>query len=306
VTYRSETTDEAVRPALGHIIPMYVYPANIPNGSQGEDAWKACPGSRPDGVVTYVIVNVASGVADQKTRFASPLSPGPGAWSVDEASTCPVQPSNLVDPNYRRAVASCSRRGARLLGYVNIEHGTAPLGSPHSADPATVLGQVRLWFELYPGIQGVFLDQVTTAGTLADRRYHRTIARNVPGTIITNAGQLPSSDWLLDSGSEMVVYENYLADFQRMSLPSWASRCGQRRLGAILHDAISPSEVAETCAEAKAKGFGYVYVTDGRQDSGNPYDGLPSPPIWEALLTHAEGFPGRIPCQDRKAGLSAP
>ena len=48
---------------------------------------------------------------------------------------------------------------------------------------------------------------------------------------------------------------------------------------------VSPAEVADTCAEARAKGFGYVYVTDGRQDSGNPYDGLPSPPIWEALLS---------------------
>jgi Spherulation-specific family 4 len=286
VTNRSGTTDGALRPTLGHIIPMYVYPANLPDGSQGEDAWKACPDSRADDAVTYVIANVANGVAEPDTRLAPAVSPGPGAWSVDEASAGPVPSGDLVDPHYRRAIASCSGRGARLLGYVNLEHGTAPLGSPHSTDPATVLGQVRLWFELYPGIQGVFLDQVTTAGTFADRRYHREIARNVPGTIVTNAGQLPSSDWLLESGSEMVVYENYLADFQTLSLPSWASRCGGRRLGAILHDAISPSEVAETCAEARAKGFGFVYVTDGRQDSGNPYDGLPSPPIWEALLTN--------------------
>jgi hypothetical protein len=281
-------------PALGHIIPMYVYPANLPNGSQGEDLWNACPGSGPDGVVPYVIANVANGVTDPQNLLGSPVSPGPGAWSVDEASAYPPS-GELVDHHYRRAIAGCARRGARLLGYVNIEHGAAPLGSPDSIDPATVLGQIRLWFLLYPGIQGVFLDEATTADTLAGRRYHRTIVRNVPGTVVTNAGQLPSSDWLLDSGSDMVVYENYLADFQMMRMPSWALRGDRRRLGAILHDATSPAEVRQTCAEARAKGFGYVYVTDGRQDSGNPYEGLPSAAIWEALLTERPGHisPGR-------------
>ncbi len=269
---------------LGHIIPMYVYPANLPGGPRGEDVWESCPAGGGDGDVTFVIANVANGVADPGGQPTLAVSPGPGAWSVEDASAAAGQRSHLVDPNYRRAIAGCRRRGVRPLGYVNIEHGTAPLGSPQSTDPATVLGQVRLWFELYPGIQGVFLDQVATAGTLAERRYHRTIARNVPGTVVANAGQLPSSDWLLDSGSDMVVYENYVADFHRMSLPSWTSRCPARRLGAILHDARSPMEVTETCAEARARGFGFVYITDGRQESGNPYDGLPSPPIWEALL----------------------
>ena len=137
----------------------------------------------------------------------------------------------------------------------------------------------------HPGIQGVFLDQVATAGTLADRRYLQTIARHVPGTVVSNAGQLPDSDWLLDSGSDMVVYENYVADFHTLSLPPWTSRYPAYRLGAILHDVRSPVEVAVAYAEARAMGFGYVYVTDGRQDSGNPYDGLPSPAIWAAGLT---------------------
>ena len=211
-----------------------------------------------------------------------PPRPGP-AWAVQETSDRGGQAADLVDPHYQRAIAACAGRGSHSSGYMNIEHGTAPLGSSNSSDPGTVLGQIRLWFELYPDIGGIFLDQVTTAGTLADRRYHQTIARNVPGTLVTNAGQLPSSDWLLDSGSAMVVYENYVGDFQELRLPPWASRCGRGRLGAILHDVGSPAQVAETCAEARAKGFGFVYVTDGRQDSGNPYLGLPSPPIWEAL-----------------------
>jgi hypothetical protein len=263
---------------------MYVYPANLPGGPRGEDAWRACPPRRADGAVTYLIANVADGVADPTSRPADAVSPGPGAWSVDEALATTRRPADLVDRNYRRAIAGCRRRGARLLGYVNIDHGAAPLGSPHSTDPGTVLGQIRLWFELYPGIEGVFLDQVTTGGTFADRRYHQTIAHNVPGTVVANAGQLPASDWLLDSGSDMVVYENYVADFHDMSLPSWTSDCPAPRLGAILHDVGSPTEVAETCAEARARGFGYVYVTDGRQASGNPYLGLPSPPVWDALL----------------------
>ena len=264
---------------------MYVYPANLPNGSRGADAWATLPPARSAGRPTQLIANVADGVADRETRPRSARSPGPGAWSVDEASAATDRRDDLVDPHYRQAIAGARRRGARVLGYVNLDYGTIPLGSACSTDPATVLGQIRLWFELYPGIEGVFLDQVTTAGTFADRRYHQTIAENVPGTVVANAGQLPATDWLLDSGSDMVVYENYVADFQTMTLPSWTARYPRQRLGAILHDASTPAEVAATCTEANARGFGYVYVTDGRQDSGNPYDGLPSPALWEARLS---------------------
>jgi hypothetical protein len=263
---------------------MYVYPANLANGSRGADVWATCPPCRSEGAVTYLIANVANGVADPTSLLSSAVSPGPGAWAVAEESVATGRPVDLADPNYQRAIAGARRRGARPLGYVNLEHGTAPLGSPDSTDPATVLGQVRLWFELYPGMQGVFLDQVTTAGSVDDQRYHRTIAEHVPGTVVANAGQLPGSDWLLKSGADIVVYENYLADFFTMSLPSWTDRYPPHRLGAILHDARSPAEVAAASAEARAMGFGFLYVTDGRQDSGNPYDGLPSPAIWHARL----------------------
>jgi hypothetical protein len=260
---------------------MYVYPANLAGGPQGEDEWRACPGAGSG--TTYVIANVADGVAVPQPELASIGSPGPGAWSVDEASVHSGPATISPDPNYQRAIADCARRGARILGYVNTQHGTAPLKSARSADPATVFGQVRLWFEWYPGIQGVFLDQVSTAGTHAERQYYQTIARHVPGTVVANAGQLPSTDWLLDSGADVIVYENDVDSFRRASFPSWTARYPRCHLAAILHDAGSTDEVVDTCAEARAKGFGLVYITDGRQDSGNPYDGLPSRRLWAAL-----------------------
>jgi hypothetical protein len=110
VTYRSGTADEADVSALGHIIPMYVYPANLPNGSRGADIWETCPPCRPEGVVTDLIANVANGVADPTALHTSAVSPGPGAWSIHEASASTGTPVDLVDPNYRRAELGAHER----------------------------------------------------------------------------------------------------------------------------------------------------------------------------------------------------
>jgi hypothetical protein len=281
---------EVLRSPLGHLIPMYVYPANIPDGARGADEWGTCPGIQRDERVTYVIANVANGVADPTSRRAPVSRTGPGGWSALEESGQPIESIDRTDPNYRRAIAGCAARGARLLGYVNTQHGTAALGSAHSTDPGTVLGQVHLWFELYPGIEGVFFDQVSTEGTRAERHYYESITGHVPGTVIANSGQLPSSDWLLQSGADLVVYENDVAGFASFRPPSWTAGYPPGRFAAILHDVGSPAEVSDVCFEARRKGFGFVYVTDGRQSTGNPYDGLPSEPIWTALQASCRGW----------------
>jgi Spherulation-specific family 4 len=291
---------EMLFPPPGYLIPMYVYPANIPDGARGADEWEACTGSQPDERVTYVIANVANGVADPASRRAPGGGAGPGDCSASEEPGWCLESADRTDPNYRRAISECAARGARLLGYVNTQHGTAPLGSAHSTDPGTVLGQVHLWFELYPGIEGVFFDQVSTAGNRSDRLYYESISGRVPGTVIANPGQLPSSDWLLQTGADLVVYENDVAGFASFRPPTWMADYPPGRFAAILHDVGSPEEVSEVCLEARRRGFGFVYVTDGRQSTGNPYDGLPSEPIWTALEASSRGWSDR----ERSAGVA--
>ena len=267
---------------LGRIIPLYVYPANLP-GRQGRDEWESCSGTECGGP-TFVIANVANGVADPRAPWTNVPSPGPGAWSVQEATTATLAVLPQVDPAYEDAITSLVHRGVQVLGYVDTGYGCIPLGTPDSADPSTVLGQARLWFDLYPGVCGVFLDQVPTAGTVAERHGIRMISDLVPGIVAANSGQLPGSDWLVAAGADLVVYENYLADFLTLEPPPWTAAVGPGSLGAILHGAGGPADVARAIATAEANGFGHLYVTDGCQGSGNPYDGLPSPAIWNALL----------------------
>jgi hypothetical protein len=282
VTIRTVPTDPVGRPPLGHLLPLYVYPANLP-GRQGRDEWDVCLRSRFD-APTYVIANVADGVADPRAPWSGVDSPGPGAWAVMEATTTPRPTSELADPVYRDVIAQLACRGVDVLGYVDTGYGHTPLGTPGSADPATVLGQARLWFELYPGICGVFLDQVPTSGSPAERRTIRAVTDRVPGIVVANSGQLPGSEWLFAAGADLVVYENYLSEFLTLELPAWTASVAPATLGAILHDAESPAEVQQACSIARAIGVGLLYVTDGRQESGNPYDGLPSPAFWSARL----------------------
>lgn len=307
---RRHGVDRTAISPLGQVIPMYAYPANLPNGYGGEDKWTACSMGTAGDVLTFVVANVADGVVDTGRVGGSSVT-----GSVGDGHRVQRDAHHLYrhhhhhhhhhhhrDMNYVHTIAECARSGVRLLGYLNLEWGETDLGVPGCDDPGTVLGQVRLWFELYPGIQGVFLDQVPMEGTPAARRYHRAIAANVPGAVVANAGQLPGTDWLLDSGARLVVYENYVDEFEHLRLPSWTSRYSPHHLGAILHDATSPTQVAETCSEARAKGFGFVYITDGRQDSGNPYDGLPSPSIWAALEGSRRSDPRRHSGSEAPAG----
>ena len=171
-----------------------------------------------------------------------------------------------------------------MLGYVDTGYGRTATGATDSTDPDTLLGQVNLWSTLYPGIAGVFLDQVPTCGSPAERRAVRAVADRAPGTLVVNSGQLPDSDWLLEAGADLVVYEHDVCEFLELEMPAWTSAVDPTALGAILHDARSPADVRAACTVARARGFGFLYVTDGRQDSGNPYDGLPSPAIWSAFL----------------------
>ena len=69
----------------------------------------------------------------------------------------------------------------------------------------------------------MFFDQVSTEGTRAERHYYESITGRVPGAVIANSGQLPSSDWLLQSGADLVVYENDVAGFASFRPPSWTA-----------------------------------------------------------------------------------
>jgi len=267
---------------LGHLIPMYVYPADLEGGPDGARAWAACSAACRGGTPVSVVANVADGVLDP----AAPLGHGvDGPWSPRQAARLALPPP---DPFYAAAVAGCVRDGATVLGYVNTQHGTVPVGLPDVPNPSTVLGQAALWRALYPEVGGFLVDQVPTSGTPAERRYYTAVAQGVEGAVVVNSGAVPLSDWLLaDVGADVVVYENDVAAFEAFEPPPWMGAHPPEAFAAVLHDARATAEVVEVCDHARRAGFGSVYVTDGRQASGNPYDGLPSPAIWRALRANS-------------------
>jgi hypothetical protein len=274
------------------IIPMYVYPADIEGLANGEAAWMTvCESPVGDDGPTYVVANVFNGPVNPQA-----IAPKPGDPSTADGFADPQFPSYrikgsdrtalTVDPNYEKIIRRCSA-STRVLGYVSTAYGTVPIGSPGSFDPATVLGQVALWHLLYPGISGIFLDEVTSNPiTASQTRYYEAIGSTIDDPIVANVGAPPGSDWLLANGAAdlLIVYEGDASRFATIDMPEWVSDHPASTFGTILHNARSPAQVREICARSWRQNIGSLYITDGRIETGNPYNGLPSEPIWRALL----------------------
>jgi hypothetical protein len=104
--------------------------------------------------------------------------------------------------------------------------------------------------------------------------------------VVANVGAAPSTDWLLAGGAAdvLIMYEGDAVRFPSFVMPEWTSGFAPDNFAVIVHNAGSVDQVHEVCSRSRDQHIGSLYVTDGRIDSGNPYAGLPSAPIWAALL----------------------
>jgi hypothetical protein len=273
------------------IIPMYVYPADIPGHADGEAAWSQACANAPAGDTgaSYLVANVYDGVVNPRAIAPTPGDPATADGFADpHIPTYRIAGSShtalTVDPNYAKAIANCAG-SVRVLGYVSTRYGATPLGRAGSFDPATVLGQVDLWHRLYPEIAGIFLDEVSSDPGSGHAAYYAAIGHGITGAVVANVGAAPSTSWLLDGGADvLVMYEGDAARFSSFVMPTWTTDFPAGDFAVVVHNTGSPDQVLAICARSRDENVGTLYVTDGRLDSGNPYAGLPSPPIWDALL----------------------
>lgn len=125
-------------------------------------------------------------------------------------------PGVLPDPYWVGIFAQARASGHQLLGYVATTFGAKPA--------ATVLLEIAAWKTLY-GITDIFFDEVgATAATLS---YYAGLVRGIRAAkptarVVLNCGTLPVVDYfLMDTLTEVVVFENTWTVFQTQTFPVW-------------------------------------------------------------------------------------
>lgn len=82
-------------------------------------------------------------------------------------------PGTAKDANWQRLINEAQTAGTLMLGYVATSTGTKAL--------ATVRSEINKYFQFYPNISGIFVDQVNTACTATPLAYYQNVTAHVRG-----------------------------------------------------------------------------------------------------------------------------
>ena len=184
-------------------------------------------------------------------------------------------PSTAANPDYAQAIALCHARGQRVIGYVHTSYGARPA--------ATVRAEIDAYYAFYPGIDGIFLDEMSNDP--ATRTYYRSLylyVRGKPGArfVAGNPGAAAASAWQLSTpvADAVVVFEGTAATYARWSPPSWVRSRAASTIANLVYATPGEAAMRQACTASNAKNAGYMYVTDDVLP--NPWDTLPAGTYW--------------------------
>ncbi len=222
-----------------------------------------------------------------EARLLVPAYFGPeGAPSPWQAMCSPTQAGSIAivnphngpvkrqGPLYGPAIAQCRKEGWRVAGYVFTRYGRRKLAAVEQA-----ISRYYLW---YPGIEGIFLDEMAEADTAKTEAYYaalRDYIRERGGFIVGNPCDTAPTGWQLAYVDLLVTYEGPAAAYASYAPAPWVAEAGAERIANIVFAASGPGAPAATCSLAASRGAGYRYVTD-LPEAPNPYATLPS--YWQS------------------------
>ncbi|HXD56212.1 MAG TPA: spherulation-specific family 4 protein [Solirubrobacteraceae bacterium] len=203
----------------------------------------------------------------------------PSPWRTmcspaDAGSIAIVNPHNgpvkKQGPLYAPAIARCREQGWRVAGYVFTRYGRRNLAAVEKA-----ISRYRL---SYPGVEGIFLDEMAEADTAKNEAYYgslRDYVREEGGFVVGNPGDTAATGWQLPYVDLLVTFEGPASQYASYTPAPWVGAAGQERIANIVFAASGSGAAAGACSQASAQGAGYRYVTD-LPEAPNPYAQLPS------------------------------
>ncbi|MFO0965963.1 MAG: spherulation-specific family 4 protein [Gemmataceae bacterium] len=230
----------------GVLVPMYVYPGNVDKNPEYTRLMTLR--RRYETVPMWVIVNPASG------------------------------PGEAVDPNYTKAIARLRGAGCVVVGYVSTSFGKRPA--------ADVKKDIDRWLKLYPGVQGIFFDEMRNEDTDAAVAYQTALNRYAHDTgcwpTVANPGtDTPARYFAAPAADVIVVHEG--GDWpkeERLKRDTYADFPPFTR-GILVHSRAKLDKAALRLARQHAR---WVYATEAPFRAGDPKAANP----WDRVSAYLE------------------
>jgi hypothetical protein len=169
-------------------------------------------------------------------------------------------PGTITDPNYTNFISRLIEEGKTPIGYIHTQWG--------SRDLEEVKEEVDRWMELYPNIQGFFIDKASTSSSAFN--YYSSLVDYIQEkgdfSIVLNPGTMPSPEYF-EIADAVVIFENSFSNLNYLLTPP-----EREKSACIVYNV--PAEAWDNTFEEIRDRCGYIYLTD--DNLPNPYDSLPS------------------------------
>lgn len=180
-------------------------------------------------------------------------------------------PGVSTNSDYTTRIAANNAANIKSIGYVDTSYQARPY--------TDVINDIDLWYSLYPGVQGIFLDQVSATGAPAlcysAYIYNYAKIRHVSDPVMQNFGTYttpayePYGDIFANAEMDHTLYQTWTLPtdgFQDVA-------ANANRFWHLIHT-TDGSDLASTLTQTRNNNAGWVYITDDTLP--NPYDTAPT------------------------------
>ncbi len=180
-------------------------------------------------------------------------------------------PGVSANSDYTTRIAANNTANIKSIGYVDTSYQARPY--------TDVISDIDLWYSLYPGVKGIFIDQVSATGAPAlcytAYIYNYAKIRHTSDPVIQNFGTYaastyePYGDIFVNAEMDHTLYQSWTLPtdgFQNVATNA-------NRFWHLIHT-TSGANLASTLTQTRNNNAGWVYITDDIMP--NPYDTAPT------------------------------
>lgn len=182
-------------------------------------------------------------------------------------------PGSVQDPNYVAVVNSLRAAGGKVLGYIYSSYA--------ARDTNAIKADITSFFNFYP-LDGVFIDEMQNTAVTNDYNYYASLYQFIQtkGTnllVFGNPGTTTQEPYLTQPTVDgLITFENDATNYPAYPTDGWVTNHLARQFGHVTYAVSNAAAMTNVVNLAASRNAGWLFVTDGNNNAGNPYDRLPA------------------------------